>query len=79
MMNFRWENKSNARYYHAILTRDLWGDWVVIKSWGGKTKRGGVKNLFCSSYSEGAQLLGKINKIRQKHGYQLQSSHLNNL
>lgn len=73
MINFRWENKSNERYYNAVLTQDLFGDWVVIKSWGSKARRGGSKTFLCASYGEGINYLEKMNKLRERRGYGLLS------
>ena len=71
-MQLRFENSTKLRYYLLVLTRDLFGDWVIIKSWGGLNKSGG--RLFtkaCASYEEALSAIEVIKRTRSKRGYQL--------
>jgi hypothetical protein len=64
----RWTK--GTRYYEAHLQQDLWGNWIINKTWGGiGTKRGGSKHLLCANYGEGTELLQSISKIRGNRGY----------
>jgi len=37
----RWVNREKARYYETHLSRDLFGEWILVKVWGGcGTSRG---------------------------------------
>lgn len=70
MIYVRWENLSNNRYYTATLLQDLLKDWIIVKSWGSKSRWGGKKTILCSSYEEGLKMIEKINIDRKKRGYQ---------
>jgi hypothetical protein len=71
MIHQRWENPINQRYYRVIFSRDLLGDWVVTKIWGGSNRAGsGTKNIPCVSYEDGMKLISKIADTRLKRGYQ---------
>ncbi len=48
-MAYYWRNPSNQRYYTAILTKDLFNEWVIIKPWAG-SKAGRVQHCFYKSY-----------------------------
>ncbi len=69
----RWENPCRKRYYQIFLSRDLLGDWVVTKSWGGSgTSTGRVSNVACASLEDAEALIEKIANTRAKRGYLLQ-------
>ncbi len=64
----RWETES--RYYLASLHRDLFGEWVVYRIWGGKHNgRGNSRLDRVDSEEEGCRLLETIAKTRGRHGY----------
>jgi predicted DNA-binding WGR domain protein len=72
MMHYarRFENQINARYYLVHVTKDLFGDWILIKAWGSINKAGGrIISIPCASYDEAIAKLHAITKTRQKHGY----------
>lgn len=72
MIHHRWENFEKRRYYRVIFTRDLFGDWVITKIWGGLNKSGGgSKHLACTNYEEGIKIIEKITQMRIKRGYHL--------
>jgi hypothetical protein len=63
---------SNARIYNAILTQDLFEQWMVMQSWGGKGNlRGGGKTTHVDTFEAGMAMLQGIVKKREKHGYLL--------
>jgi hypothetical protein len=67
---YRWENLEKQRYYIAYINQDLWGNWLVSCSWGGKNRAGGrVNHLMGSSYRDAIDCLALIHKKRLKHGY----------
>ena len=70
MIQHRWENSENLRYYRIFFARDLFGEWVITKIWGGlKHAGGGMKNIPCTSYDDGLKLIEKVNETRLKRGY----------
>jgi hypothetical protein len=71
MLQYRWENPENKRYYRILFARDLFGEWVITKIWGGLSAGGGMKNVPCVDYDEGIRLIEKIKEMRLKRGYQL--------
>lgn len=72
MIQYRWENPENQRYYRILFAPDLFGEWVITKIWGGlKNAGGGMKNVPCANYDEGIKLIAKIKDMRLKRGYQL--------
>lgn len=68
----RFENSTNQRYYLVYVTRDLFGEWVILRSWGGINKAGGqTLTAPCLSYEDALVKIEKIKKIREKRGYRL--------
>lgn len=65
-------NFSSAdRLYSVILDRDLFDQWTVRQSWGGKHNlRGGGKSVAVDSFESGLSLVATITKQREKRGYQ---------
>lgn len=71
-MELRWEHPEKKRYYVARLQKDLLGDWVVTKIWGGLGSAGGrVVHILCESEKDGVFLIEKISKVRSRRGYVL--------
>jgi predicted DNA-binding WGR domain protein len=59
-----------SRYYVAEILQDLWGEWIVKRSWGGLgNRRGNSKTVMASSYEEALSLLDTISKHRTARGY----------
>ncbi len=70
MIQYRWENTRNQRYYRILFAQDLFGEWVITKIWGGLKKAGGgMKNIPCASYDDGIKLIAKVSEARLKRGY----------
>lgn len=66
----KWDNKN--RYYTVYLHKDLFGAWMLERSWGGKQNRiGGGKTIICSSYNDGLEKIKKLYKIKQIHNYNI--------
>ncbi len=64
----RWE--TDSRYYVAEVTQDLFGTWVVKRSWGSRTtKRGNSLTSEAESYEHALRLLDQIAKRRVHRGY----------
>ncbi|GAA4026665.1 hypothetical protein [Actimicrobium antarcticum] len=56
----------------ALLTRDLFGDWIVMQAWSSKrNRRGGGKTHAVDNFDAGLAALASIAKIRRQRGYQL--------
>ena len=66
----RWENLEKKRYYQIYISRDLFGDWVITKSWGSLiTAAGRITRVACFSTQEVLNLIEKIKRTRLKRGY----------
>ncbi len=64
----RWETPS--RYYETHVQQDLWGEWQVVRVWGGKgSRRGGMKIERLTSRDEALTELHAIAVRRRAHGY----------
>lgn len=68
--NVRWEHPDKKRYYKLMLSRDLLGDWVITRVWGGLNQATGrVSHIPCPTYDDAIKLMVEISRIRIKHGY----------
>ena len=66
----RLDFRSAERMYAVSLVQDLFDDWVVVQSWGGRfTQRGGGKIRAVASYDDGIAQVQRIAKQRIAHGY----------
>ncbi len=66
----RWIQAEKARYYQALLVKDLFGEWILIMAWGALgSKRGGMRSTRVPSYEAGLERIGEIDKRRKRHGY----------
>ena len=66
----RWIQAEKARYYQALLVKDLFDEWILIKAWGALgSKRGGMCSTYVPSYAAGLERIGEIDKRRKRHGY----------
>ena len=62
---------AKARYYHAYLVEDLFGEWTLVTVWGGLGSRiGGMRSTGVASYADGQAQIQKIAKRRRQHGYE---------
>ncbi len=63
---------TNARYYRAILHRDLFGMIVLSTCWGGRENRlGGIKTLCFNDEAQAQLALERLSTTRKAHGYRL--------
>jgi len=73
-IHLRWERQSDKRYYLALLYRDLLGDLVLTKVWGGIGKpTGQQQNVHVKTKAEGLSLIDQVLKRRTQRGYELVS------
>jgi hypothetical protein len=63
-----WE--TGTRYYSAHLVKDLFGEWIVDRYWGGRfNNHRRWKAQRCCSYQDGVIKIETLGKIRKKHQY----------
>lgn len=66
----RWT--TDHRYYVAEVVQDLFGVWLVKRSWGSiGTHRGGSQTQPAADYADAVQLLRQVEKRRKARGYDL--------
>lgn len=64
----RWE--TDTRYYQARLGRDLFGQVLIHRCWGGKgTRLGGMATDLFDSEDDARKALQKIATLRKRRGY----------
>jgi predicted DNA-binding WGR domain protein len=72
-MRVRWEKGS--RYYEAYVHQDLWGAWVLTRSWGRRrTRLGRTVHLACLSYPDARDRLAALDRRRMRRGYTIVSA-----
>ena len=65
-----WINPEKARYYQIFLDQDLFGDWTLIRVWGGiGSNRGRMHSTGVASYEAGIELVDDITRRRSQRGY----------
>ena len=68
-----WQSRcwqTDSRWYVVELVQDLWGNWQVRRSWGGRFNRiTGKQSKSVSGPEEGAEILQRTAKRRQQRGY----------
>jgi hypothetical protein len=66
-----WENPHNQRYYRVAVEQDIFGQWVIISTWGGIIRASGrSKGRVLASREEGLLLLEKVDAERKSRHYQ---------
>ena len=66
----RWRFETDRRYYEIALEKDLFGEWILTRYWGGKgSSHFGQKSQWVESFDLGLEEAEKIKKIRIKRGY----------
>ena len=65
----KWQR--NTRFYTLTLCQNLYGEWIITKTWGSAVTRvfGKSKNLDCPNYQSGLEAYYKLEKRREKRGY----------
>ena len=67
---WRWENAGARRYYEARVTQGLFGEWYVLRSWGGiGTRFGGEQADLVTSPADAITVLEVLAKRRVQRGY----------
>ncbi len=63
------------RYYVAELMQDMFGAWILKRTWGSiHTHRGHGKTLYADDYNHARKLLRDVEKRRKTRGYILTDS-----
>lgn len=69
---YSWIQPDKSFYYQAHLIKDLFGDWILVATWGGAdSRRGRVRKTGVPSYEAGIERIKAIDKRRRLHGYRL--------
>jgi len=63
--------RTQHRYYHLRLSRDMWGQRVLIRTWGGLANRLGGMEIEPLVVGR----LREIDRERKAHGYQRITKH----
>lgn len=72
-VTYNFENEE--RYYKARVQKDLFGNWSLLKSYGGKKNNLGQQRIkSCDSYEDAMKKLKQIMKVRKSHGYKIVGS-----
>jgi predicted DNA-binding WGR domain protein len=67
----RWT--SPTRHYTAAVHQDLFGDWVLVRSWGGQGSfRGGHRVRVAADREQALQWLSREARRRERRGYRLE-------
>ncbi len=63
-----------TRYYRVELSRDLFGNWIVKRSWGRNRTYGAGKSnsTVCNDYQQAVSVYQREQARRVKRGYVLQ-------
>ena len=68
----RWENSLTKRYYLVMIEQDIFGQWVLIRVWGGiQTKLGRTQVSVLDNKNQGIEMLKMISIRRNQRGYRL--------
>ncbi|OKH24486.1 hypothetical protein NIES593_07360 [Hydrococcus rivularis NIES-593] len=64
--------RRDTRLYSLTLCQNLFGAWVVTKTWGSAINRGfgKSKDLICPDYQSGLEIYQKLQQRRERRGYQ---------
>jgi WGR domain len=64
----RWQR--GDRFYRCEVREDLFGNWVVVRFWGGvNSGKRGAKETVCQSYAEAEVLFEAVAKRRARRRY----------
>jgi hypothetical protein len=72
-MLYEWN--TNTRYYRLEMMQDLFGIWMITRTWQGRYSKCGNTKIISVTDQEQIQLwTRRIHKEREKRGYRLLSS-----
>lgn len=64
--------RKQTRYYFCELRQNLFGEWIVVRSWGDiRSKRGRKIEQYCDSFAAADALFQAVEKRRKYRQYQL--------
>lgn len=64
----RWETP--IRYYTLVVQRNLFGDWELVRAWGGRgTRLGAMRVDPAASFDEASSLMDAETRRRERRGY----------
>lgn len=71
----KWQR--DTRFYTLSLCQNLFGEWVITKTWGSAIYRvfGKSKDLNCQDYQVALLTYYKLQKRREKRGYKRVDAH----
>jgi hypothetical protein len=70
MLSYEWI--TDTRYYRLELMQDLFGVWIITRTWRGRYSKCGNSKIISVSNQEQTQLwINRIHKERSKRGYRL--------
>ena len=70
-----WRRKT--RYYSIELRQNLFGEWIVVRSWGDiRSKRGRQMEQVCDSFESADSAFNEAEKRRQIRKYKLVNQNL---
>jgi predicted DNA-binding WGR domain protein len=64
-----WYKAENRRYYRAELHQDLFGNWLLTRTWGSAYKLGRQTVQYLDTIEQGHDLLREITKKRHAKHY----------
>lgn len=71
-MLYEWN--TNTRYYRLEIMQDLFGIWMITRTWHGRYSKCGNTKIISVADQEQIQLwIHRIHKEREKRGYRLVS------
>lgn len=71
----RWETP--VRYYTLVVQRNLFGQWELVRAWGGRgTRLGAVRVDPAASFDEASSLMDAESMRRERRGYRPAGSSL---
>lgn len=65
----KWQR--DTRFYTLTLCQNLYGSWIITKTWGSAVTRGfgKSKDIDCPDYQVGLAIYYKLQQRREKRGY----------
>lgn len=65
--------RNRARFYSMAVVRDLFGDWVLVRSWGRIGTKGREASQTFSSAGSALDAMGDVARQKAHRGYRLGS------